>query len=92
MALLARHPERETEATLFGTDSACAQSLLDHLRKVACSVETGARITIHVPQDSPAASILGSLARRGEWKSLTEHAARVWELELTSRVPSPVDE
>ncbi len=88
LGLLAQHPDAELEATLYGTDSACAQSILDHLRRTACGVEAGVRMTIHVPQDSAAAAILGSLARRGEWRPLNEHAMRVWELELTARTES----
>ena len=85
LALLATHPEGEMEATLYGTDPVCAQAVLDHLKRTACASADGVDIIVHVPQDSPAAGLLGSLARRGEWRPVTEHAFRVWEIELTPR-------
>jgi GNAT superfamily N-acetyltransferase len=83
LALLATHPESEMEATLYGTDPVCAQAVLDHLKRTACASADGVDIIVHVPQDSPASGLLGSLARRGEWRPVTEHALRVWEIELT---------
>ena len=88
LALLATHPEGEMEATLYGTDPVCAQAVLDHLKRTACASAEGADIIVHVPQDSPAAGLLGSLARRGEWRPVTDHALRVWEIELTPKEPA----
>jgi GNAT superfamily N-acetyltransferase len=85
LAMLATHPEDEMEATLYGTDPVCAQAVLDHLKRAACASATGVDIIVHVPQDSPASGLLGSLARRGEWRPVTEHALRVWEIELTPK-------
>lgn len=85
LALLATHPAGEMEATLYGTDPVCAQAVLDHLKRTACASPNGVDIIVHVPQDSPAAGLLGSLARRGEWRPVTEHALRVWEIELTPK-------
>lgn len=85
LALLATHPEGEMEATLYGTDPVCAQAVLDHLKRTACASAEGVDIIVHVPQDSPAAGLLGSLARRGEWRPVTDHALRVWEIELTPK-------
>jgi GNAT superfamily N-acetyltransferase len=85
LALLATHPESEMEATLYGTDPVCAQAVLDHLKRSACAAADGVDIIVHVPQDSPASGLLGSLARRGEWRPVTEHALRVWEIELTPK-------
>ncbi len=85
LALLATHPEGEMEATLYGTDPVCAQAVLDHLKRTACASADGVDIIVHVPQDSPAAGLLGSLARRAEWRPVTDHALRVWEIELTPK-------
>jgi len=91
LALLAAHPASEMEATLYGTDPVCAQAVLDHLKRTACTSADGANIIIHVPQDSQAAGLLGSLARRGDWRPLKDHALRVWEIELTRRHAARAD-
>ena len=88
LALLATHPATEMEATLYGTDPVCAQAVLDHLKRTACTSADGVDIVVHVPQDSPAAGLLGSLARRSEWRPLKDHALRVWEIELTPKEPA----
>lgn len=72
------------EATLYGPDAACAQSLLEHLRTMACESMEGTTLTIHMPQDTPAAGILAAAARRGDWHSVTEHPLRIWELSLVT--------
>lgn len=73
------------EATLYGTDPACTQSLLEHLRTIACESTKGTTLTIHVPQDTPAASLLAGAARRGEYRPVTEYPLRIWELPLTGQ-------
>jgi Acetyltransferase (GNAT) family. len=85
LALLAAPLEAMMEATLYGTDSVCAQAVLDHLKRLACASADGVDILVHVPQDSPAAGLLGSLARRGNWRPVMEHALRVWEIDLTPK-------
>ena len=83
VALAAGEDAAEMEVTLYGTDAACALALLEHLQRLACNTHDGARLTVHVPQDSNAAGLMASLVRRGEWHPLMEHALRVWELDLT---------
>jgi GNAT superfamily N-acetyltransferase len=72
------------ETTLYGPDAACAQSLLEHLRTMACESTEGTTLTIHMPQDTPAAGLLAAAARRGDWHSVTEHPLRIWELLLVT--------
>lgn len=89
LALLAAPLEATMEATLFGTDSVCTQAVLDHLKRLACASVDGVDILVHVPQDSPAAGLLGNLARRGDWRPVMEHALRVWEIDLAQETPEP---
>lgn len=83
LAVLGERSPTTLEATLFGADPACAQSLLEHLRTVACESTVGTTLTVHTPQDTPAAGLLAAATRRGEYHSVTEHPLRVWELSLT---------
>lgn len=83
LAVLGERSPTALEATLYGADPGCAQSLLEHLRTVACESLEGTTLTIHAPQDTPAAGLLATAARRGEYRPVTEHPLRVWELSLT---------
>lgn len=83
LAVLGERSPTALEATLFGADPACAQSLLEHLRTMACESTEGTTLTIHVPQETPAAGLLATATRRGEYHPVTEHPLRVWELSLT---------
>ncbi len=83
LAIATEHAGTEIEATVYGTDAACALALLEHLERLACSTHDGVRITVHLPQESNAAGLMASMVRRGEWRPIMEHALRVWELDLT---------
>ena len=83
LALAAGSTGAAMEVTIYGTDAACALALLEHLQRLACNTDDGVRITVHLPQDSPAAGLIASLVRRGEWRPIMEHALRIWELDLT---------
>jgi hypothetical protein len=83
LAVLGRRTSDSLEATIFGKDAACAQSLLEHLRTLACESMEGITLTLHATQDTPAAVLLASTARRGEWRPVSEHPVRVWEISLT---------
>lgn len=82
LAVMGQRTATSLEATLYGPDAACAQSLLEHLRTMACESTEGTTLTIHVPQDTPAAGLLAAAARRGDWHPVTEHPLRVWEMLL----------
>lgn len=82
IALLGRTGDDELEATLHGTDMLCAQSLIGFLRRTACETNPRQLLTLHVPQENPAASILGSLVRQGELRHVAGRPHRVWELAL----------
>ncbi|MHB1344465.1 MAG: GNAT family N-acetyltransferase [Thermoleophilia bacterium] len=83
LAVIGERTPTALEVTLFGADPGCAQSLLEHLRTMACESTEGTTLTIHAPQDTPAAGLLAAAARRGEYRPVTEHPLRVWELSLT---------
>jgi GNAT superfamily N-acetyltransferase len=82
LALVGKQAEAEIEVTLYGTDAACALALLEHLQRMACATHDGVLMSVHAPQDSPAAGLLASLVGRGEWHPKTEQPLRVWELDL----------
>jgi GNAT superfamily N-acetyltransferase len=82
LVLLGQHDKSTLEATLYGTDAACAQTALEHVTLMACGSD-GVGITIHVPQHGPAASLMVDMARRGEWRHSHDQALRIWECDLT---------
>jgi len=75
--------EHRIEVTLHGTDSACTQSLIEFLKRMACDSPEGVTLTLHVQQNDPSANLLASLARRGEWRAVMEQPLRIWERQLT---------
>ncbi len=81
-AIIGTRRPNAIEATMHGPDPACAKSLLEHLRGLACESTEGVALTIHAPQDAPIAGLLATAVRRGEWHAVTEHPLRVWELVL----------
>ncbi|MBU2603944.1 MAG: GNAT family N-acetyltransferase [Actinobacteria bacterium] len=82
LAIIGARRTDAIEATVYGPDPACAKSLLEHLRGLACESIEGVALTIHAPQDAPIASLLATAVRRREWHAVTEHPLRVWELVL----------
>ncbi len=82
LAIIGAQREDAIEATMYGPDPACAKSLLEHLRSLACESTEGVALTIHTPQDAPVAGLLATAVRRGEWHAVTENPLRVWELAL----------
>ena len=82
VAVVGSRDEQRIEVTLHGADSACTQSLLEFLKRMACDSPGGVTLTLHVQQNSPSANILASLARRGEWRTVMEQPLRIWELQL----------
>lgn len=82
LAVIGARREETIEATVYGPDPACAKSLLEHLRGLACESTEGVTLTIHAPQDAPVAGLLATAVRRGEWHAVTENPLRVWELVL----------
>jgi GNAT superfamily N-acetyltransferase len=82
VAVVGSRDEQRIEVTLHGADSACTQSLMEFLKRMACDSPEGVTLMLHVQQNDPAANLLASLARRGEWRTVMEQPLRIWELQL----------
>ena len=79
IAVVGLRDERRLEVTLHGADSACTQSLIEFLKRMACDSPGGVTLTLHVQQNDPSANLLAALARRGEWRTIMEQPLRIWE-------------
>jgi GNAT superfamily N-acetyltransferase len=83
VAVVGSRDEHRLEVTLHGADSACTQSLVEFLKRMACDSPEGVTLTLHVQQNDPSANLLAALARRGEWRTVMEQPMRIWERQLS---------